>query len=1414
MDWTLPNEHIRWGLVVVVYMFLSGVGAGSLVVSVLPRLPWLFGNPTFMRVRRAAAISAAACFTVVPLAVIADLGQPWRMWRVILAPNPTSPMPYGSIALIVLLGLIAANLWLLHRPHFARAARSRTGLIGRTNKWLAAGHDGSDEPPHGRERWIAQSLAIASVVVGLVFVAYTGFLLSTMTSFGLWYTPMLGVVFVLAALASGFAWLLVVAASNRRLYSEPRLVQLLAGSAAVFLGAHVAARLWDLFQASYVENNLWPAVRELLFERLLFSYVVLELVVGGALAVVALAWAARRGSRSFAFAGGLLALIGLFASRWNIIIGGQSVSRTGLGFIEEELHLFGREGIVAAAGLFLWAFIVGLALWYLLPWYEQSDNAPVTDEDSSVRSGGRRIVLGLLGGAAVAVAAGASTLRALANPRYTKQAPGPPPPSADRVVHSICLSCDARCGNRAVVRDGKVRTLFGNPYHPASTRNQPIAFDTPVPTGLESSGSLCLKGVSGIQYLYDPYRIRLPLKRTGPRGSGEFEVIGWDQLLGEIIDGGALFSHIGEDREIEGLRSLRGFDPIDPDQPELGPRAQGLVWNTGRGQTGRQDFIERFMKAYGSRNYVSHTDLCQMNWYVSNYLFTGKYNDDVSGTNQLFGDIVNGEYMLLFGVNLGGGWKPGVNTSAPILANRHANGDGHLVLIDPYVPHGRHYADEWVPIKPSTDAAMVLGMMGWIFEHERFNKNYLENTSAAAAAADGEPSWTNATYLVVSDPDDPRDGRFLRASELGLGDDEFVVIDPVTGDPVPHTRVDTGRLFVDSTVAGPDGSPIMVKSSLQLLREQALARTVDDWAEICDVPSGTIERLADEFTSHGRQATASCYRGAVMHSYGIYAGLAVNMLNGLIGNLNYKGGVVRNSSGPGWSDGRFDLLSIPDAPKADGVHISRIAGKSTISYEESSEYLRKVDAGEEPYPPRRPWYPFTHAGITTEAIAAAESGYPYPVKIWINYYINQRHSVPGGQRFEEVFGDTEKVPLFLSVDTTISETSVFADYIVPDVMYLDGQYGFMDQQAGACTAWHRGIRSPAVEPLTGRTEDGRPMMLETFLIDVAKSLDLPGYGENGIVGGADGPYSGETFPLNTAEDFYLRAVVNMADNASTPPAPAEEIEFVESGYPVASARGILTDGEWRRSAYLLARGGYFDPPEAAWDEAGHHTRGVKLDERAPLQFWHETLATTIESATGRRRPGTATYREPEDGVGRKLAELDAAYPFTITTFRLATRTKARTAYDYWALETHPENRVEINVDDAASLGLRDGDRVRISSPSGSAEGVAKVSHRVRSGSIAATHHYGHTQQGNSPLTIIGAGEAVTGGKFVSPVLHGMDVSNVDGNRVNPDKRRGSRGFNVNQAMRRNDDVLDDMPLVDSAGGATIFLDTRVKVEKL
>ncbi len=1421
-DWTLPNEMVHWKGPVWAYLFLAGLGSGNLIISILPRLPWSMEEPQLARLRRIALITALACFVTVPLGVLANEFQPLRMWRVVVFPNLSSVMPYGAYFMTVLIALTAFHLWYLHRPEFAWSASVRSDWLGKVYGFLSFSYD-LEDPPEPISHRKMRNLEMARIAAEVGFIAYSGFLLSTLVGVpgGMWNTMLLGPLFFFMAMLSGYAWLLLVGVLTGFLKDQPRMMQLLAGSGATFMAGYLLLRLWELGWSAYVGNDVWLAVREVLFGLYGWSFFGVELL-GGIVVIVAFAYAAMRDHPRAAVAGGALGMVVMLVARWHIVIGGQQVSRTLDGVIPNNLGglWLGEEGWLATAALFVFATSVMFGLLWFLPYRGAIHNTANVDESKPedelklAQDQDRRRMLGVAGGLALGAAGGYATIRNLVSPTYNPRDPSPTGPVADRVVNSICLSCDARCGTRALVdSDGKVRQMFGNPFHPASTMNRPIPFETPLEDSLKVNGTLCMKGVSGIQYLYDPYRIRLPLKRSGPRGSGEFEVISWDQLVEELVEGGQLFSHLGEDRDIEGFRAVNDTDtPIDPDAPELGPRSYGLVWNTGRGQTPRSNFIQRFLDAFGSPNYVSHTDLCQMNWYVANYLTTGRYIEDVSVTNQLFGDIVNGEFMMMFGVNLGGGWKPAVNTSAPILANRHADGDGYLVLVDPYVPHGRHYADEWVGIKPATDAAMVLGMIQWILANQREDVGYLENTSRSAAEADGEPTWTNSPFLVIVEEDHERRGRMLRAADVGLGEDEFVVVSG--GQLATHLDADAGELYVDRTVEFTDGTEVAVKSSLQLLRDEAFSRTIEEWAEICDVPAADIERLAEMFVSHGRKATASSYRGATMHSQGIYAGLAINSLNMLIGNMNWKGGVVRNVSGPSWNAGLYDLSTIEDKPVVSGAHVSRIDARRDIAYENTTEFRRKLEETGDGYPSTRPWFPFTHAGITTEAIAAAHTGYPYNVKIWVNYFINQRHSVPGGIRFEETFSDPDRIPLFISVDTTISETSIYADYIVPDVMFLDGQYGFMGQQTGAVTARGSAIRQPVVEPLTGRIDDGRPMQMENFLIDVALRLGLPGFGENAIPGDPEGPHAGQRFPLFKAEDFMVRGVANFAANAGVDPAPQEEQEYVSS-FPVAAHREVMTDDEWARAVAVLARGGYFDPPDSAWDEEGRHTAGVSLDDRAPLQMWHETLGSTMESQTGRERWGGATYLEPEDGVGRLLAEEDADYPFTVVTFRLPTRTKARTAYDYWAIETMPENYVEIHPRDAAEYGIATGDRVRISSRSGSAEGVAKVSQRVRPGVLAGTHHFGHTQQGVGEWTITGGAiDAVAGGREYSSVLHNMTSSNVDGDQVHGDARRAKAGFNVNDAMRRNDDVLDDMPLVDNAGGGTVFLDSRVQVEKV
>ncbi len=108
------------------------------------------------------------------------------------------------------------------------------------------------------------------------------------------------------------------------------------------------------------------------------------------------------------------------------------------------------------------------------------------------------------------------------NPRRVQQGAPTTLDKHVRIVHSVCLGCNARCGNRLVIRKGKLEKVSGNPYHPYNSMARPIDYDTPVEKSLPLPSPVCAKAQAAPEYVYSPYRVLRPLKRAGARGSGGF----------------------------------------------------------------------------------------------------------------------------------------------------------------------------------------------------------------------------------------------------------------------------------------------------------------------------------------------------------------------------------------------------------------------------------------------------------------------------------------------------------------------------------------------------------------------------------------------------------------------------------------------------------------------------------------------------------------------------------------------------------------------------------------------------------------------------------------------------------------------------------------------------------------------------
>ncbi len=953
-----------------------------------------------------------------------------------------------------------------------------------------------------------------------------------------------------------------------------------------------------------------------------------------------------------------------------------------------------------------------------------------------------------------------------------------------RVVHSVCLGCNARCGNRAVVKKGRLEGFTGNPYHPYNSHGTPVPYSTPVEDSLDIPSPVCGKAKEALSYVYNPYRVLMPLKRAGKRGEGKFEPIEWDQLIREIAFGGRLFSHLGEERVVPGLRDLDSDEPIDPEAPELGPLRNAFVFMTGRLQHGRKAFIDRFVKnAMGSINRIGHTDICGLGFRMGNFAFTeGKQVE-------LKADPWGAEYILVFGANIYSALQPGVNTYGAAVAKRHSEGKVRFTIVDPRGQEATVHADEWIPIKPGQDGAFAMGMIRWIIENKAYNRDYLCAPNEREANALGNSAYVNATHLVITDPDHPNYRKFLRVSDLAPGakdgeKDAFVVLSEEDGTPVAFDMVKRARLDEEITLTASDGKRIRVKTVFRLMKEGVMEHTLEEYARLAGVERAQIERTAREFSSHGPRAAVCQYHGAGNYVCGTYAAYAVAALNAMVGSVETRGGYMTSGGGAGsWKKGLFDLKKFPGKRKPKGVRISR----AKASYEKTTEFKKKKAKTGKGYPARRPWFPFTKGGLCVETLSGIDEGYPYGCQVLFTYFFNPIYSIPGGYRFKETLADPNKVPLHVSIDIGINESNVYADYIIPDVTYAEGHYGWLTPHAPALR--FTAVRTPCIEPLTGKTGDRRPFCLETFLIDLATALGLPGFGK-GAIPGADG----REYPIERAEDFYLRGFANIAHNSKLPEASADEIAMVEKDYPVARFKRILPEVAWKKTCYMLARGGVFETYEDVF-EGDRFKYGLKR-----VTLYNEKLATTRNSLSGDYFPGTLKYMPPADSTGRVIEVRDRDYPFCVVTHKLNIHTQSRTSWHGLALEILPENMVMIHEDDARALGVRNGDMVKIISRSNSQgiKGRVNTTTLVRKGCIAISFHYGHTQLGASRLEVRNGDKVFMGGRKVS-----------DGRYLIPDPALGT-GMNPNYVTSL-DEAMANTPMVDLVGGIPDFSSTRVKV---
>ena len=995
---------------------------------------------------------------------------------------------------------------------------------------------------------------------------------------------------------------------------------------------------------------------------------------------------------------------------------------------------------------------------------------------------------------------------------------GYPLARAENVIYSVCLQCHTACPIKVKILDGVAVKIDGNPYS-AQNMIPNLKQDTSPWVASKIDAKVCPKGQAGIQSLYDPYRIVRVLKRKGPRGSNRWEVIPFDQAIDEIVNGGYLFRHLGENRYVPGLKdiyklrdsklskamakdakavakgkmSVSDFKKkyrdhldvlIDPDHPDLGPVNNQLVLQYGRIEHGRKELAKRWLGgSFCSVNFYEHTTICEQSHHIAYNEATRQYSKGKwgKGKHHMKPDALNSEFIIFFGTGF-----VEANFGPPPMCEKITEGlqTGRLkiAVVDPRMSKSAAKAWKWLPIKPGTDAALALAMIRWIIENKRYDERYLRAANKAAAKAIGEYTWSNSTHLVRIEPDGP--GKLLRASEIGIGGDEFVVVKD--GKPVAVGKEPvTGDLDYSGTIKG-----IKVKTAFTILKEEAFSRSLSEWSDICGIPENDIIDVAREFTSHGKKVGAEMYRGPVQHTNGYYNGQAIIALNILVGNIDHKGGMT--TGGGHWHEMGNKLKRPFNLKKMHPGKLHKFGHKLTREksrYEESTLF--------DGYPAKRPWYPFS-GNIYQEIIPSAADGYPYPIKaLWIHKG-TPGLATPAGQTALKILANPDIIPLVFATDIVIGDTTMYADYIFPDTAVWE-RWGTPHTTPDVAQKASK-VRQPTITPLTEVVTvygEKQHCSMEAVMLAIGERLNLPGCGKNGFGDGLD---------FTTREDWFLKLIANLAwgdrKGQEVPDASRSEMKlFMEARRHMAKtafdpARWEKAAGKenWRKVIYLLNRGGRWED----WSEK-FEREGVVHKYKKGMNLYAETVAMQKHSMAGKRFSGIAIYEPAKDAAGRVID--DREFPLQLITYKDILGGQSRTLpNNYWMSAILPENYILINAETAAEMGLKDGDKAKLVSPT-NRDGLWELPNRankpmvgrikavegMRPGVVAVSWHFGHWGYGASD-------------------------TEIDGQVIKGDRRRAT-GLCPNAAMRI-DPVLKNACMTDPIGASSSFYDTRVKLVKV
>jgi Ni/Fe-hydrogenase subunit HybB-like protein len=377
MGFIYPNEAVlEWDLLIVIYPYITGLVAGAFIVSSLYHV---FGVTKLKSVARFSLVAALAFLVVAPIPLTVHLGHPERALEMFIRPNFTSAMSgFGFIWMFYLI-LVLAEVWLVFRPDIVRYALRSTGVKKTLYSMLALNVYDLSEKALATDRKIIKILAFAGIPAACVLHGYVGFIFGAIKANPWWSTPLMPIIFLISAIVSGIALLIVlyiVVTKLRKAQLDRECVDSMVKWLGGFLALAIVIEGLEIFSRFYESEESWTIISQLISQKLVISYagvqyafgMVIPLLILGGTFMIKMSSKFKLGLQFFS---SIAVLIGVFAMRWNVVIGGQLVSKSLRGFSDYVPPLLGLSGIVTATLIMLLPFVIFAVLAHFIPpWQE------------------------------------------------------------------------------------------------------------------------------------------------------------------------------------------------------------------------------------------------------------------------------------------------------------------------------------------------------------------------------------------------------------------------------------------------------------------------------------------------------------------------------------------------------------------------------------------------------------------------------------------------------------------------------------------------------------------------------------------------------------------------------------------------------------------------------------------------------------------------------------------------------------------------------------------------------------------------------------------------------------------------------------------------------------------------------------